>query len=327
VNSVFWSLAVLASALILDRLFGDPLWMWSRLPHPIAMMGRAIGVSETKFNNTLLGFAARRWRGIFTLSLLVIATTAVGAVVTLGLHRLPLGLVVEALLLAILLAHKSLVDHVTAVARALDAGGPTAARGALSHIVGRDVNLLDQSGVARAAVESAAENFSDGVVAPAFWYLLLGLPGLFVYKLVNTADSMIGYRSPRYEAFGWAAARLDDVLNWIPARLSALLIAAAATAPGSAGKALAIARRDAARHKSPNAGWPEAAMAGALGLALGGPRQYGDAIVDGAWLNPAGRASAGAEEIRAAVKLVDMAGALLFILVALATLITFAIGR
>jgi adenosylcobinamide-phosphate synthase len=327
VSSIFWSLCVLASALILDRLFGDPPWIWSRLPHPVAMVGRAIGAFEGKLNDTRLGLAARRRRGILSLVLLVTATAAFGAAVTLCLHLLPFGFVVEALVLAILLAQKSLVDHVSAVAQALETNGLTAARGALSHIVGRDVTLLDESGVARAAVESAAENLSDGVVAPAFWYLLLGLPGLFIYKLVNTADSMIGYRSPRYEAFGWAAARLDDVLNWIPARLSAFLITAAAATRGSAGKALAAARRDAAHHKSPNAGWPEAAIAGALGLALGGPRRYGDVAVEGAWLNPGGRASAGAEDIRVAVTFVDMTWALLFSLVALAALVTLAIGR
>jgi hypothetical protein len=195
-------------------------------------------------------------------------------------------------------------------------------------IVGRDTSVLDGAGVSRAAIESAAENFSDGLVAPVFWYALLGLPGLLVFKVVNTADSMIGHRSPRYEAFGWAAARLDDLMNLIPARLSALLIAAAAAlAGGAAGHAAAAAWHDARFHRSPNAGWPEAAAAGALGLALGGPRRYGNLIVEGAWLNGQGRSEAGPDDIFAAIRLIDTAWALLLTAVMLIALWTAAIAR
>ncbi len=234
----------------------------------------------------------------------------------------------EAIVVAVFLAEKSLIDHVTAVERALLAEGIEGGRRAVSMIVGRDVSVLDEAGVSRAAIESAAENFSDGVVAPAFWFLLLGLPGLFVCKVVNTANSMIGHRSARHEAFGWAAARFDDLLNFLPARLSVLLIGAAAAVSGkAAGAALRCARSDAAKHKSPNAGWPEAALAGALGLALGGPRRYGETAVDGAWLNPAGRQASGPADIRAAIRLIDAAWALLTAAAALGAVVTLAIWR
>ena len=175
-----------------------------------------------------------------------------------------------------LVAQRSLYDHVAAVALALDRGGLAAGREAVRHIVGRDPSRLDAHGVARAAIESLAENFSDGVVAPVFWYLLLGLPGLFAYKMANTLDSMIGHKTPHYLAFGWAAARFDDLANLAPARISGVLIAAAAVfaEKGRPGRALAIMLRDGAKHRSPNAGWPEGAMAGALDLALAGPRHY-----------------------------------------------------
>jgi adenosylcobinamide-phosphate synthase len=229
---------------------------------------------------------------------------------------------------AVFLAQKSLVDHVAATELGLSFGGLAAGRAAVAEIVGRDVSILDESGVSRAAIESAAENFSDGVVAPALWYLLLGLPGLFIYKAVNTADSMIGNRSPRYMAFGWAAARFDDLLNFVPARLSALLIVATAALAGcDARAAFVAARRDASKHKSPNAGWPEAALAGALGLALGGPRRYGREEVDGAWLNQSGRTEAAPDDIRAAIRLIDAAWALLLMLTALAAATLLSLAR
>jgi adenosylcobinamide-phosphate synthase len=229
---------------------------------------------------------------------------------------------------AILLAQKSLLDHVSAVTRGLASEGVEGGRRAVAEIVGRDVRTLDEPGIARAAIESAAENLSDAVVAPAFWYLLCGLPGILIYKAVNTADSMIGHRSPRHLAFGWAAARLDDLLNFVPARVSAVLIAATAALAGCGGRAaLAAARKDAPKHKSPNAGWPEAALAGALGLALGGPRRYGAEDVDGAWLNSAGRSDASPDDIRAAIRLIDAAWALLVVLAAGAATLALWIAR
>ena len=207
-----------------------------------------------------------------------------------------------------LVAQRSLYEHVAAVAAALGTGGLDGGREAVRHIVGRDPMSLDAHGVARAAIESLAENFSDGVVAPVFWYLLLGLPGLFAYKMANTLDSMIGHRTPRYRAFGWAAARLDDVLNTVPAPLSGVLLAIAAVFAKKCrpGHALAIMLRDGRKHHSPNAGWPESAMAGALGLALAGPRRYPEGLVADPWLGD-GSARAGVSDIVRGLQLYRLA--------------------
>jgi adenosylcobinamide-phosphate synthase len=319
---------VLLAALVLDRFFGDPDWLWRRVPHPVALMGRLIAWLEERLNDPALSAAARQRRGVAAMAVLALGAAGAGALIAPLLGPTPLGGAVEATLVAILLAHKSLLDHAAEVARRLRDEGLPGGREAVSHIVGRDVSVLDESGVARAAIESAAENFSDGVVAPVFWYALFGLPGLIVFKVASTADSMIGHRSARYAAFGWAAARLDDLLNLVPARLSALLIAAAALFTGrDAGTAAASAWRDARLHKSPNAGWPEAAAAGALGLALGGPRRYGEFLVEGAWLNGSGRAGAGPEDLETALKLIDAAWVLLTAIVAFGAVIALAIGR
>lgn len=320
---------MLAVALVIDRIVGDPSTLWRRVPHPVMLMGRAVERLDAALNDRRLRFAGRRRRGIVAVLLLVAGAGMLGWLVATGLARLPFGLGLEVLLVAVFLAQKSLLDHVSAVERALRKGGIGGGRAAVSQIVGRDVAQLDEAGVARAAIESAAENFSDGVVAPAFWFALFGLPGLLVYKVVNTADSMIGHRSPRHHAFGWAAARLDDVMSFVPARLSVLLVSAAALlSRRPAGAAIRAALADARKHKSPNAGWPEAAVAGALGLALGGPRRYGETEVDGAWLNARGWQDATSADIRAAIRQVDVAWAVLAVASALAmTLILFAILR
>lgn len=282
--------ALLSAALVLDAVLGEPRVVWDRLPHPAVLMGRVVGWCDRRFNQG----ERRRLKGALTILALSAAAIALGA----GLAALPGGPVIEALGAAILLAQKSLVQHVAAVAVGLRASLDEGRR-AVSMIVGRDVTALDEAGVARAAVESAAENLSDGVVAPAFWFVLGGLPGIIFYKIVNTADSMIGHRTDRHGAFGWAAARLDDVLNWIPARLTALLIALVRFDAG----VLATAVRDGPRHRSVNAGWPEAAAARALGLALSGPRSYGGERTSDPVLNPAGRRDATASDIDAAVAL------------------------
>jgi len=319
---------ILALALALDRLVGDPPALWRRVPHPIVWMGRGIAALDARLNDVSLDFATRRRRGVLATGTAV----AVAAVVGLAIHglalSLPFGAGIEAMAAAVMLAHKSLLDHVQAVAVGLERDGLAGGRSAVAQIVGRDVAQLDEAGVARAAIESAAENFSDGLVAPAFWYLLLGLPGLLVFKIVNTADSMIGHRSEKYEAFGWASARLDDLLNLVPARLTALLIAGASQLLHRRGSAAwACAQRDARRHKSPNAGWPEAALAGALGLALGGPRRYGATEVDGAWLNPGARSGAKAEDIRIGLLVIDAAWALSVVAVATVAFILLALAR
>jgi adenosylcobinamide-phosphate synthase len=293
---------LLLAALALDALLGSAA-LWRFAPHPVALLGRAIAGLDRTLNRTPGASRASRVRGAIVVALLLGAALAAGAGLSVALRHLPWGSLAEALIVAVLLAQRSLFEHVRAVAAALRTGGLVSGRAAVAHIVGRDPESLDEAGVARAAIESLAENFSDGVVAPAFWYLLLGLPGLFAYKTANTLDSMIGHRSPRHMHFGWAAARLDDLLNLLPARLSGLLLVAAGAAPGaSASAAFRTMLRDAKRHRSPNAGWPEAAAAGALGLRLAGPRRYDGLVVEDAWLG-AGRAEATPADIAAALRL------------------------
>jgi len=295
--------AMVALALVLDALIGDPPQIWRRIPHPAALAGHAIGYLDNRLNIQNLPAGSRRLRGIAAITLLVVAALIIGWLIETILGALPFGSLLIAFLAAILIAQRSLFEHVAAVARGLKSDGLAGGRAAVAHIVGRDPSQLDEAGISRAAIESTAENFSDGVVAPAFWFVLLGMPGLLAYKIVNTADSMVGYRTQRHEAFGWASARLDDVLNWIPARLSGALIALAAPACGGRIKiALATMVQDAGIHRSPNAGWPEAAMAGALGIALAGPRTYPDRVVDDPFLNAGGRLDATADDIRRSLR-------------------------
>ncbi|WP_244519471.1 adenosylcobinamide-phosphate synthase CbiB [Aureimonas jatrophae] len=290
----------LSLALLIDRLFGDPDWLWRRVPHPVVGLGWLIGRAEWHLNRPDWSERRRRLAGTLAILALLLLAVMVGA----GIQALfraiaPFGLVLEAVVASIFIAQKSLADHVERVERALDREGLEGGRTAVSMIVGRDPDGLDESGVCRAAIESLAENASDGVVAPWFFYALFGLPGLLAYKMLNTADSMIGHMDDRRRAFGWASARLDDLANLAPARLSAALFALSAGRYGFAamGRAWAVARRDAPHHRSPNAGWPEGAMAGALRLALGGPRRYGELEVDAPFLGGEGRHQAGLSDI------------------------------
>ncbi len=291
-------MSALVLALALDAAFGEPRWLWSRAPHPAVVMGRAVDALDAGLNRG----RARRARGALALGLLVAGAWLAGAAV----EAVPLGPVPEALGAAVLLAQRSLCEHVSAVARGLR-GSLKEGRRAVALIVGRDTEGMEGGEVARAAIESAAENLSDAVVAPALWFMAAGLPGMAAYKAVNTADSMIGHRTERHEAFGWAAARADDLLNWIPARVTALGLALVS---GVLRGWPAIAA-DARRHRSPNAGWPEAAAARALGVALSGPRRYGGRLADEPYVNPAGRRDAGAADIDRAVGLLWRAWALL----------------
>jgi adenosylcobinamide-phosphate synthase len=279
-------LLLLAAGLAIDALFGDMPALFGRIPHPIVVVGRAIAFFDRKLNRDIRSEESRHVRGIITVAVLVGGAAALGWSIKRLCHGSLAGMAVEILLIAILVAQRSLFDHVTAVARALTGGGLLAGRNAVRHIVGRVPASLDTHGVARAAIESLAENFSDGVVAPVFWYLVLGLPGLFAYKMANTLDSMIGHQTPHYRSFGWAAARFDDFANLAPARISGVLIAAAAffARDGRPSRAVAIMLRDGRKHRSPNAGWPEGAMAGALGLALAGPRRYAEGVVADPWV-------------------------------------------
>lgn len=268
-------------ALLLERWFGYPPRLLELIGHPVIWMGRFIAFMERGVDKRERTPRQRRDAGIFTLAVLLLVTLAITLAIQQVLRSMPLGWVLEIMLATPFLAQKELGRAVEAVATALrsslDAG-----REAVSHIVGRDPQALDEAGVARAAIETLAESTSDGVVAPWFWLVLLGLPGIALYKAINTADSMIGHMNERYRDYGWAAAKLDDLVNWIPARLTAVLITAACfvTPHASPGKAWAMARRDARKHASPNSGWPEASFAGALGFRLGGPRSYDGEVVD-----------------------------------------------
>jgi adenosylcobinamide-phosphate synthase len=308
-------------ALLIELAAGYPDRLYRAVGHPVTWMGWLIGWLDEVLNHARRSRASRRMAGIFALLLVVAAALTAAQGLERGLLLLPFGIVGVALLASTLLAQRSLYEHVARVAAALEQGGLDAGRAAVAHIVGRDPEALDEAGVARAAIESLAENFSDGVVAPTLWIALAGLPGGAVYKAINTADSMIGHRTERHEAFGWAAARLDDLVNLPASRLAALLIiaAAATTSGASAGAAWRAVRRDARHHRSPNAGYPEAAMAGALGLALAGPRVYGGVRVDDATMGD-GRGDATAADLRAALALYRRADAILIALAALAAL-------
>lgn len=317
-----WSdtLVITLIALAADAVVGDPDWLWRRLAHPVAIIGRAIAALDRALNRDAWSPARRKGAGIAAVLLLVIAALLVGYAIEVIIPRGLAGNIVLGLLASTLIAQKSLYQHVARVRAAFDTGGLATAREVVSLIVGRDPNSLDESGVSRAAIESCAENFSDGVVAPTFWLVLLGLPGLLAYKAVNTADSMIGHRSDRYREFGWASARLDDLVNLVPARFSGLLLALAAPlARGSMASALRTMRRDARKHRSPNAGWPESAMAGALGIKLSGPRRYAEGLVDDSYLNADGRDATPAD-IRRALRMLAMACFIEFVILAIPTL-------
>ena len=306
------------AALLIDAVVGYPDRLVRSIGHPVSWIGRLIGALERNFNRDTAEPVQRRALGIITLLLVVTVVAVAAFVIERGLLLLPFGVIGVAFLASALIAQRSLHEHVADVADALEKTGAEGGREAVSHIVGRDTGALDEAGVARAAIESLAENFSDGVVAPVFWMLIAGLPGAAVYKAINTADSMIGHRTPRYQAFGWSAARLDDLVNLPASRLSALLIiaAAAVTKSASAAEAWQAVCRDARRHRSPNAGYPEAAMAGALGLALAGPRNYGGVRVDDALMGDKRRA-ADANDIRAALGLYRRADGILIAFVAM----------
>jgi adenosylcobinamide-phosphate synthase len=318
------SVALALLAMLIELAVGYPERVLRAIGHPVTWMGRLIGALDRWLNKK--SAAAARAGGIVAVLILVLVVGALSVVLQGALLRLSFGLPVVALLASTLLAQRSLHRHVADVASALDNDGVASGRRAVAHIVGRDPEALDEAGVARAAIESLAENFSDGVVAPVFWLVIAGLPGAALYKAINTADSMIGHRTPRHAAFGWAAARLDDLVNLPASRLTALLIIAAAglSSKDSLRQAWRAVLRDAPLHRSPNAGYPEAAMAGALGLSLAGPRIYGGVRVDDAFMG-GGRRDADAADIRRALKLYRRADAILLALVAIVAAIVIAL--
>ncbi len=321
-------------ALSLDAAFGYPDWVFRKAGHPVTWIGALIGFADRRLNKESSSRLARKLAGGLAIVCVIAAAFATGLLIQIAGAKLPYGWALTAIAASALFASRSLYTHVRDVANALESGGLEAGRRAVSRIVGRDPDTLDCAGVCRAAIESLGENASDGVAAPVFWFVLLGLPGLAAYKAINTADSMIGHRTPRHEAFGWAAARLDDLVNLPASRLSAALFALAAlllalprfallerrfcrASPAGAVRAIF---RDARRHRSPNAGWPEAAMAGALGLKLAGPRSYGGVAVPDAYMGD-GRADASSGDIRRALTLAKTAWLVMFAAIAVCTLI------
>jgi adenosylcobinamide-phosphate synthase len=321
---MFPTLAFLA--LLIELMLGYPDWLVRSIGHPVTWMGRLIEALDHKLNHEEDSPTRRRAAGAIAIVALIAVAGLVAYALEHNLPRLPFGLLVLAVLASTLLAQRSLYAHVARVAAALEQDGLEAGRKAVAQIVGRDPEALDESGVARAAIESLAENFSDGVVAPAFWMSVAGLPGAAIYKAINTADSMIGHRTPRHADFGIAAARLDDLVNLPASRLAAVLIVAAAWFADrtSAANAWRAVQRDAPHHRSPNAGYPEAAIGGALGLALAGPRRYGGVLVDDATMGD-GQRDATAADIRAALALYRSADALLIALAGLVAILVIAI--
>ncbi len=305
-------------ALLIEVMLGYPDWIFGAIGHPVTWIGRLIEALERALNRDRDSPATRRTKGVVAVLILITVVGVLASLIALLLGRLPFGPILLAIIASTLLAQRSLYAHVADVATALERDGLEAARKTVARIVGRDSQALDAPGVARAAIESLAENFSDGVAAPALWMAIAGLPGAAIYKAINTADSMIGHRTPRFRSYGFAAARLDDLVNLPASRAAALLILAAAALNSRAAAAGAwrVVRRDAPHHRSPNAGYPEAAMAGALGLALAGPRQYGGVLIDDAFMGD-GRRHAAAADIRAALSLYRRADALLIGVVAL----------
>jgi adenosylcobinamide-phosphate synthase len=317
------SVALALLAMLIELCVGYPAALLRAIGHPVMWIGRLIAALDGLLNRDTDDRPRRKAAGVIAVAMLLGIVGLIAVIVERELLRWPFGLFAVAIVASSLIAQRSLYRHVADVATALETGGIEAGRAAVGNVVGRDTAALDAAGVARAAVESLAENFSDGIVAPVFWLAIAGLPGAALYKAINTADSMIGHRTPRHEAFGWAAARLDDLVNLPASRLSALLLVAAAALRPDASPAAAwrAVRRDAPRHRSPNAGFPEAAMAGALSLALAGPRVYGGVTVNDATMGD-GRRDATAADIRRALALYRFADAILIVLVAIVTALT-----
>jgi adenosylcobinamide-phosphate synthase len=311
-------LLITTGALLIEAMLGYPDRLYRLIRHPVVWFGALIGWLDRRLNREGDSFARRRLMGVGALLVLLVATVLPASVLQDGLLRFHwFGVAGLAVLAATLPAQRSLHQHVAAVAEGLEERGLEGGRAAVAMIVGRNPESLDEAAVVRAATESLAENFSDGIVAPAVWCAIGGLPGAVFYKAVNTADSMVGHRSARHAAYGWASARLDDLVNLPASRLAALwIVLAASLTPGAdVGGAVRAVWRDARHHRSPNAGWPEAAMAGALGLRLAGPRVYGDVRVEDGWMGD-GRAEATPADLRRALALYRLACRLQLVAVA-----------
>jgi adenosylcobinamide-phosphate synthase len=313
----------------IEAVLAYPAMVFRAIGHPVSWIGALIAALDSALNRPKYSFVARRAAGVATVLLLLAGSVGAGLALELAARAIPyLGFALAVLIVAALIAGGNLDQHVRAVASALRSGGLAGGRHSIAKIVGRDPETLDEAAICRAAIESLAENASDGVTAPALWFLVGGLPGMIAYKAINTADSMIGHLTEQHRAFGWAAARLDDLVNLPASRLTGLMfIAAAAVVPGASSlSAWRAYRRDAQRHRSPNAGWPEAAMAGALGLRLAGPRSYGGVVVDDYWMGD-GRAEATAADIDRALMIYRIAfGGALMIIAAIGVIVALLRG-
>ena len=319
---------ILITACGIEAVLAYPALVFGAIGHPVSWIGALISRLESRLNRVEYSAAMRRAAGVMTVLLLIAVSLGLGLALEMAVRSVPLlGFVLAVVVVAALIAAGSLDQHVRAVAAALHNDGLAGGRQRIAKIVGRDPEVLDQAAICRAAIESLAENASDGVTAPALWYLIGGLPGMIAYKAINTADSMIGHMSERYLAFGWAAAKLDDLVNWPASRLTGLMfIAAASVVPGaSPSSAWQAYLRDARLHRSPNAGWPEAAMAGARGLRLAGPRIYGGVLVHDHWMGD-GRAEAMAQDIDRALRIYRVAFAISLVLVAAVGLLIAAVS-
>ena len=288
-------------ALCIDRLFGWPDFLFRRFSHPVVGFGHLISLFESKLNKSIWSSNLRKATGLFSLFFLVAGLASLSFLILLAIPEGPIGILVTSILVWPLIAAKSLSDHVEAVAEPLKLNDVIKARQAVSMIVGRNSNHLDSNDIARASLESLAENTSDGVTAPLFWGVLLGFPGVLIYKFVNTADSMIGYKNERYRDFGWASARFDDLVNYIPARLTSLIYAIISR---NTLEVLHVTLRDASHHRSPNAGWPETSVATSIGVKLSGPRIYDGVETNYPWLNKDGRNPTG-HDVFSGLKLFD----------------------
>lgn len=293
--------------IILDGITGEPAWIYRRIPHPVVLMGKLLSILEKTFNRASNMAVKGRMLGTLCLMLYLVLICAVAHLIERTLYYYIGGLYADIILILLastLLAARSLHDHVQEVFVHLEKNHHDDAQTSLAKIVGRDVTKLDQAGMNRAVIETSAENFSDGFMAPCFWFLVLGFPGLVLYKAINTADSMIGHKNDRYLHFGWAAARLDDLANYIPARLTAaiFLICGLIKNRRSIITNIKTCQQHASQHLSINAGWPECAMASILNVKLGGPRTYGDQKIAGVWLG-IGRERARLHDVKEALKM------------------------
>ena len=325
----FFTFALAAAASLVEAIFGYPGWLFARIGHPVTWIGHLIAALDRNLNRDDDPPKLRMAAGFAAILILLVVTgllVQASSAAIVALFGPGLGFSIIALCASSCLAQRSLAKHVGEVARALETEGVEPARAAVARIVGRDVASLDQAGIARAAIESLAENFSDAVVAPAFWIALIGPVGGFLYKAINTADSMIGHRTKRHAAFGFAAAKLDDLVNLAPARLAAVWICLAAGNARDCAAAWRVCRRDARGHPSPNAGWPEAALAGALDFKLGGPRTYAARVVEDAWIG-SGRSDLLSADIHRALRIYRRACAINIGVLLLIALLFIAPGR